>query len=232
MWLISSAEKVSEKEVRAMDHIFVASSAYCGKLQAAGAGNVSVLPQCTDPSVFAPGFADPANRSTALFVGNSRYFERRAVTFALAEGIDLRVWGQGWKKILPPECWAGAHIANERLGGFYASAQVVLNDHTPDMLANGFTSNRVYDVLASGVPLVTDLADDLPPEVCRFVYRFHDQQSFRQAFSHALSAGAETRQDRIAIAEDIRRDHSFDARAAVIEAKIREIMERKKQNRR
>jgi spore maturation protein CgeB len=47
-------------------------------------------------------------------------------------------------------------VPNEELPAVYRSAGVVLNDHWETMRADGFVSNRLFDVLACGTPVISD----------------------------------------------------------------------------
>lgn len=217
MWLYSNADSVTDGELAAMDHVLVASRSHAARLAARGLTNVSEMLQCTDATLFSPDRARPDRATDCLFVGNRRDFDRPAVAYALRAGLPLAVWGRRWEGHLPDGVLRGRHIANEDLGSYYASARVVLNDHTPDMAANGFMSNRAYDVMASGAPLVTDLAAELPEDLAAGVYGFTDAESFRDAVARAMAEGAALRDRRRALADHVRREHSFDARARVIE---------------
>ena len=220
MWLISNSETVGTDEIASMDHVFVASLAQCERLRAAGHRNVSPLLQCTDAGRFSPDRRSEALRTACLFVANHRRFDRMALIYATRAGVPVTVWGRRWEGIVaPPARIAGEHIPNAELGAHYASADVVLNDHSPDMHDAGFTSNRVFDVLACGVPLVTDRAEDLPDGLSDLVYRFSDYESFVAAFAAASGESDETRARRRAAAEVVRTEHSFDARARAIEAR-------------
>ena len=44
----------------------------------------------------------------------------------------------------------GEGVPSTELARYYGAADIVLNDHWDDMLAEGFISNRIYDALASG----------------------------------------------------------------------------------
>jgi hypothetical protein len=219
MWMISSSGTVGHAEIAAMDHVFVASLVHAERLRAEGHGNVSALLQCTDATRFSPERRRAAQRTACLFVANKREFERMALAYAMQAGIPVTVWGRRWEGIVaPPARIAGVHIDNAELGAHYASADVVLNDHSPDMHDAGFTSNRVFDVLACGVPLITDRAEGLPDGLAALVYRFADYDSFVAAWHAATHESEETRARRRAAAEVVRTEHSFDARARAIEA--------------
>jgi spore maturation protein CgeB len=219
MWLISNANTLTTAEIAGASHVFVASTRYAARLAEQGFRHASVLLQCTDSTVFFPDRRSEAHRTHCLIVANRREFERPAVTYALQAGVPLSVWGRNWGATLPEGVLVGTHIDNADLGMFYASADIVLNDHTPDMLENHFTSNRAYDVLACGVPLITDGAEDLPEEIAGSVYGFKDYGSFLAAYRAATAETEARRAGRRALAEVVRTRHSFDARARVIEEK-------------
>ena len=133
-------------------------------------------------------------------------------------GYDVALWGKGWDRHPTLSRMArGAFIPNEDLGRYYAAAGVVLNDHWRDMRLNGLVSNRVFDVLACGAPLVSDNVRALPADLSDWVYTFTDEASFRAGVDAALAETPARRAERRAFAQVVRRDHSFAARAATIE---------------
>ena len=148
-----------------------------------------------------------------LFVGNRRpYAPRPIVEKALAAEGDVDVWGHGWDGRLPDGVWRGKSIPNPDLGRYYASADVVLNDHTSDMLRDGLVSNRVFDVLASGRPILTERMRGVPSDIAPFL-TFYGEDDFEDALAQAREAGG---RDRREIADHVRTDHSFARRAAEI----------------
>lgn len=212
IWLISRTDTLTEEELYEARHVFVASEPYLKKLQSKGV-SASFLPQCTDPRVFFPGVAEPGYRSRVLFVGNRRrYAPRPAVGKALAAGAELSVWGRGWEGTLSNSVWKGSTIDNAILGAHYRSADVVLNDHTSDMLSEGFVSNRVYDVLACGRPLLSEEMAGIPEDLKEHLYLYNDN-TFVEVLEQALEGCA---LDRSGVAEHVRKVHSFECRAQLI----------------
>ncbi|SFR08166.1 hypothetical protein SAMN04515673_10514 [Poseidonocella sedimentorum] len=216
IWLISQADKLTEKEISRARHIFVASPTYCAELQARGV-SASLLLQCTDPTVFSPDKRRAELASDILFVGNRRKYAERNVVRELVEAeLPIQVWGRGWSDLLPAAVFGGEHIPNHLLGGYYASANVVLNDHTDSMRKMGFLSNRAYDVLASGTSLVTERMDGVPAEFRDHIY-LYDEGTAVDTVKRALRAPHRDRSD---IAALVREHHSFDVRARVLREKI------------
>ncbi len=224
LWIISHPSGVLRQELELYDWVFVASRKVAEELTAEGHGNVSYLPQATDTSRFFPGDRDPELSHDVLFVGNRHKKQiRKAVGLALEAGVPLSVYGGKWDTLIPKANVAGATIPNAGLGRYYRSAGVVLNDHRPDMAANGFVSNRVYDVLASGRPLLTDRIEGLAEELLPFLYFYDDALSLDAGVAAAL-AEPETRiEERRAFARTIMTNHSFAARAHTIDEKLTEL---------
>ncbi|MGA8255734.1 MAG: glycosyltransferase [Nocardioides sp.] len=216
LWVIYDPDQVSAEECARYDAVFAAGTTWAARRSAEWSTPITPLLQCTDTTRFHPGLAEPADDG-ALFVGNARGGMRPAVAAALEASIDLTVIGFGWDQWLPTE---HAHIeatgiANEHLPARYAAAGVVLNDHHPAMRADGFVSNRVFDVLAVGGRLLSDdvpglmevVGLDLPTwstadDLARLARPPFD------AFPDATARGA--------LAEHVVAEHSFDARAATL----------------
>ncbi|WP_132464235.1 glycosyltransferase family protein [Rhodovulum marinum] len=219
IWLISQPDKLTDQEIEEAEHIFVASEPYAQKLKARGA-SVSWLPQCTDASLFSPDRFDAARKAEVLFVGNRRKdFERPVVELALKTGHSLCVWGRNWEGRLPDGVFCGRELPYSVLGAHYASARVVLNDHHPSMLAHGFVSNRLYDVLACGRPVLNEDMPGIPEDLRDAVFRY-TPDTFARRLEQALDF---CRQERNALSEHVRHNHSFDNRAREIARVIGKI---------
>lgn len=226
MWLISHPDRTALDELRRYDHVFVASAGYAAYLQGAlgqqGAGRVSCLLQCTDPALFYPGPRQGDCAHDILFVGNSRNQYREVIRLALATGVEPAVYGTRWQPFIPASLVKGENIPNRVLGEYYRSAGVVLNDHWPDMRDKGFVSNRIFDVLASGVPVVSDRVAGLPEDLQAGVSLFDGGEpgSFEKALAFARRSDASVRQQRFLLALHVHERHSFDVRAAEIVAMV------------
>src|SRR5688572_9678908 len=93
------------------------------------------------------------------------------------------------------------------------------------MLAAGILSNRVFDALACAAPVVSDKVADLPAGFADFVMGFGPDRPIEHSIAQALNEGAECRAARRTFAEIVRRDHSFDRRAAIILDCARALLE-------
>lgn len=226
LWIISHPGNVRGEEMLEYDHVFTAS----GRGQRAlrrllGRGRVSQLLQATDPEIMRP--YDVESDGSMLFVGVNRRGGRPSLDMALRCGYDVKLWGKGWvghERFAP--FLQGQFLPNGTLGQHYSGAGVVLNDHWRDMRANGLVSNRVFDVLACGAPLLSDKVAGLPAALEPWIYTFDDEASFREGAEAALAEGPERRAERRAFAETVRQEHSFAARAVTIENWARAVQAR------
>ena len=216
LWVLGGAEMLSDEMCAAAEHIFVASKGFADDLAARG-WPASFLPQCSDTTLFSPRAPIPSLASDVLFVGNTGATSppRPAAAEALKVGLDLSVWGVGWEGHIPNSIIRGTWVANEDLANVYASANVVLNDHNASMVTQGFASNRVFDVLASGVPLVSDrikAESGLDPDLIALIQMF-DPGGILDAVERArlLTARQISEGARLVAAR-----HSFDNRVAEI----------------
>ena len=216
MWMISHPDKVSMEELQGYDGVFVASSLWADKLRRDGLSRVKTLLQCTDACRFHPDAFSDSLRTRNLFVANSRRVLRPVVRAALDEHIPLDIYGEMWEGLAPAEWIRGEKIGNVSLAGYYASAEVVLNDHWESMREGGFVSNRVFDVLASGGSLVTDRVAGPPEEIATACHFFEPGGSLREAIEQARRDPRNRSAASLKVAAYVRREHSFDARAAAL----------------
>ncbi len=214
-WVISHPDLVSAEELAGFDRVYAASSTWAAATSAATGITVTPLLQCTDPRLFNPDRAEPDSGPPVLFVGNSRDVYRKSVRSALAVGVEVEVHGSDWERFLAPHLISSAIVANDELGALYASAGVVLNDHWDDMRRDGFLANRLFDVTACAARLVTDEIPGLEETFGDVVRTFHDEQQMAPLLRDP-EASFPSREVRLALAETVMREHSFDHRAEVL----------------
>ncbi|MCD6294871.1 MAG: glycosyltransferase [Deltaproteobacteria bacterium] len=226
LWLVSHPSRITSQELASYDLVLVASKKFLPKVKAMTHTPVHVFLQASDVEHFYP---DPEKEKDLdlVFVGNNigtgRLKMRRVVAEALKLGRRLAVWGKGWKGILPDDVWQGEFIPWQKLPDTYRKAKIVLNDHHPDMLCNGFVNNRTFDVLACGAQLMTDSLSGLEEEL-GYVPVFSDTKPLKPVLSELEFRNAKERQD---ISDKFRQivcdRFSFDVRAG-------ELLEIAKQN--
>ncbi|HEX6236171.1 MAG TPA: hypothetical protein VFZ68_03205, partial [Acidimicrobiales bacterium] len=156
LWLISHPEAVDDDELARADLVLVASPRFADHLRGRTATPVGVLLQATDHRRFARRPIDPRHRHDVVVVAKTRDVMRPVVADAVAAGLRPRIYGGGWRGLVDSELVVADHVDNAELPAVYSSAGVVLNDHWATMRTWGFVSNRLFDVLACGTPVISD----------------------------------------------------------------------------
>lgn len=213
LWVISHPELVDGPELAAYDHAFVASYSWAQYARDTFGVSAEPLLQCTDAQLFTPEAGRPDTGPEVLFIGNSRGIFRPSVQFALEAGADVTIYGGGWGPYVDAERIAAPVLANDLVPEQYASAGVVLNDHWDDMRESGFVSNRVFDVLATGGRLVSDRVDGMTDLFGSSVLTWEDPHELLDFFSGDVRELFPPEAERRELAETVRKEHSFDARA-------------------
>lgn len=217
-WMIYSSKLADA------DHHFAASQPLLKDVQhRTTAATSSLLPQAFDVDRMPiPDLDQP--RPGVVFVGLARDWGRPMVQYALETKADLRIWGPGWTETSAAPFVKSDRIDNRDVGQCYLAAEVVLNDHVPTMTDSAIPSNRIFDALACGAPVISDAIGWLPPEFEPYVARVGTVAEFADALKRIQSETSRKRKERHAFALQLRGQHSFDARAAdimqVVEEKL------------
>lgn len=211
LWVISHPELVTNDMVHDHDLVFSASDLFAASLEARTGRSVIPLHQATDPSRFRPIPGGPTHE--LLFVANSRGVRRPIVDELTPTDRDLAVYGHGWTaELLDARYLRGDHVPNEALAAYYASAEIVLNDHWADMAAHGFLSNRLYDAAASGAFVISDSVPGIEEEFDGGIVAFTDGAHLRSLVDHYLAAPAERAEHARRAAAAVAARHTFDHR--------------------
>lgn len=216
LWLISHPEELDPGECDKYDLVLVASQSYAEHLATQTRRPVHFLPQATAADRFFSREPEDDLVTPLLFVGNTRGQRRLAIDWAIQEKLPLSVYGGGWRGMIPDEYIVADSFPNERLGALYSSAQVVLTDHWPDMRECGFISNRIFDVLASGGVVLSDRVDGLEELFGDLVPTFDSAEELGRLVRDLTSDEARREAIRSKAADLIRREHTFDQRAGVL----------------
>ena len=161
LWIISHPLDVATEELDDADLVLVASATHAAVLRTRTDTPVEVLLQATDHHRFRPVAPVAAHRHDVTIVAKSRERMRPMVAAAIDAGLAPAIYGGGWERLVDPALVVAEHVDNDQLPTVYASAGVVLNDHWDDMRRLGFVSNRIFDVLACGAPVVSDHVPEL-----------------------------------------------------------------------
>ena len=213
-WVISHPEMVSGSEAKSYDRVLAASESWSKRMSEEWGLPVEPLMQATDPELFRPDRAEPGTGEEVLFVGGSRGARRQMVQDAIDAGLPLAVYGSQWEDFIPARFVHGEFVPNDQLGAMYAAAGVVLNDHWPEMRAEGFVSNRLFDAVACAARVVSDDVAGLEGLFGRSVQVVHDAAELgalaRRSDLDQVFGGLDERRD---VAARVRRDHTFRHRA-------------------
>jgi len=178
MWMINHPSLHTDEELSRYDALLVASLPYAKKLSERLQIPVLPFPQATDPVHFHP-YPDIEKRFDLVFVGNNQGTDRLPIRQIVADLLPtkyrLGVWGDGWSGRLPVGIHQRNFVPNDELPKIYASGRIVLNDHQPEMKAEGFVNNRTFDVVASGSILISDAVNGLEEILPVHIYRTADE---------------------------------------------------------
>ena len=216
LWVISHPDLVTSQEASRYARVYAASHAWAAKKSQEWTIRVDPLLQATDPSRFHPVESPtPVVSDDVLFVGSFRQ-NRRILADAVNAGVDVSLYGRGWRDTALSDFVRADFIPNAELGSAYSRAGVVLCDQWRDMAEEGFAANRLFDAVASGARVVSEPVlggEDVFGELVHF---YSDEADLRRA------VGDE--RDRFFLPDDVRRarakefacSHSFDQRASVM----------------
>ena len=178
---------------------------------------VTALMQGFDAEVMHPG--DDPRGTEIVFVGSNHKGMRGGrpiVDMAVAAGVPIQLYGRGWEGHPAEPQLVADFIDNARLGDLYRGAGIVLCDHMPSMREAGYVSNRIYDALACGAPVISDTVKGLPSEFEDYVTLCVTPDDFAAAVATIRAETARKRDQRRAFAAGMRDRHSLQARAAEI----------------
>ena len=226
LWIISHPDAVRAERCAAYDLVFVASDPFLEDLAEQVSVPLIQLHQATDPDLFWPEPGGPAHE--LLFVGNSRNRHRPVLDALAGTDRDLAVYGGNWRPdLLDPRYLRSDWIPNDQVHRAYASAAIVLNDHWSDMRDEGFISNRIYDVLASGGFVLTDPVAGLDLEFDGAVATWTNAADLRASVERYLAEPELRRAMSERGREAVLARHTFAHRAEALVAAARPLWERR-----
>jgi GT2 family glycosyltransferase/glycosyltransferase involved in cell wall biosynthesis len=225
LWSISHPAELSGEECDGYDLVAVASPLFAQRLAARTATEVLVLEQAADPWVMRPD-PTPELAHELVYVANSRNVLRPIARDLLPTERDLAIWGTRWEGLIDTARVVAEHVPNGELHRVYSSGGIVLNDHWEDMREHGYISNRIYDALACGVPV---LSDDVPGLAERFgdaVAVYRSPAELHEWIERLLADPEERRRRGQAGRETVLAGHTFAHRVTrlleVVQERVRE----------
>jgi glycosyltransferase involved in cell wall biosynthesis len=221
LWVISHPELIEDGELETADLVLAASPRYAHDVRSRVTTPVEVLLQATDQHRFFPRPVDERHRHPVTVVARTRAVLRPAVADALTVGIRPSIYGDGWAELVDPQLVVAEHVDNELLPVVYSSAGVVLNDHWRTMQSWGFVSNRIYDVLACGTPVISDPVDGLDELFDGAALAYHDPDELKDLVAEVLADPETARARAERGREAVLARHTFDHRAVELVALVR-----------
>jgi glycosyltransferase involved in cell wall biosynthesis len=221
LWIISHPESVDSTECEAADLILVASVRFADALRARTSTPVEVLLQATDPHRFRPMEPEAKHTHDVAIVAKSRDVFRSAVADAVAAGLRPAIYGSGWARFVDPALVVREYVPNEELPIVYSSVGVLLNDHWETMREWGFVSNRLFDALACGTPVISDDLPEIDALFARTVLTYDDADQLRELVAATLADRPAARARAARGRELVVGQHTFDHRARELVAALR-----------
>lgn len=150
-----------------LDRVFLFDRSYLAELAAAGVTQTAFLPCACDETVFHPQSLSAGERhrlATDVAFVASYYPQRAALARALAERLDVGIWGTGWETAEAQReldgrsgLIRGGIVKDRSAARIYSATKIGLNIHHRQSRLGG-VNQRTFELLASGtVPLVDRL---------------------------------------------------------------------------
>lgn len=191
LWIHSHPDWITPEILKQYHKIYCISPHFSEKLRSAGFDAEHLM----IPTAMVP--LQRKKEYDIVFVGNTKQGRMRKIVRDLGNvPYRVRIWGWGWKGLIPDEWYGGEYYENSGLNELYASSRIVLNDHHEDMRREGFINPRVLDVLASGGFVVSDSVlgmDELlgrsvaayngPEDLSRIIERYLHDDAAREYLS-------------------------------------------------
>lgn len=221
LWIISHPDEITAGELSAFDRVFAASVPWAVRASGRLGHAITPLLQCTDAMLFRP--AGLPRDEDVVFVGTARGIARPSVVAPIQAGIDVSVYGPDWRRFIPGRFIRASGIPHSELPARYESAAVVLNDHWPAMQAEGFISNRPYDVVAAGGRVISDAVEGLEEHFGGAVRTYDTTEELIGMLRGDLDALFPDAEALEAVSRRIRAEDSFDARARALLAAATDV---------
>jgi len=174
LWIHSHPDRVNPEVLKKYQKIYCVSKPFIRKIKNMGfEADFMLVPTNMTP-------VNCEKRYDIVFVGNTRQNKTRKIISDLGDcPYQVKIWGWGWKGLIPDKWYAGEYYENARLNELYAASRVTLNDHHEDMRREGFINPRVLDVLASGGSVVSDDVPGMNDLLDNSVYTYQTPEELR-----------------------------------------------------
>ncbi len=213
-WIISHPDEISRNELVSFDRVFAASVSWSEQVGRRWGIEITPLLEATDVDLFTPGGV--ARTEEIVFVGTARGIARPSVVAPLRAGIPVRVYGPDWRPFIPHSAIAARALPHADLARRYESASIVLNDQWPAMRRHGFIAMRPFDVVAVGGRVISEDVEGIGEIFGGAVVTYRDAEHLVELLRTDPETLFPDRETLARIAERVRKEHSFDARATVL----------------
>lgn len=217
LWIISHPAMVSPQELANYDLILTASAFHSGLLCEITNKPVAVARQCTEFEGFSPssrGLSEEAQRRQGIvYVANSRGKRREMAQWIEETQTPVRVFGRAWEKFDIGRLVEREYLPNADLPGLYRSSRLGLNDHWEDMRRFGFINNRVFDSLACGLPVLTDVFPEIETYFGKALLYARNAEEFKEKINFCEANYEEVLGRVRETWNALGAQHSFEARA-------------------
>lgn len=221
-WIISHPDEVTRAEAAGYDRVFAASTGWARRNSQRWGLRIDALLEATDTDQFHP--AGLERGTDIVFVGTARGIPRPSVVAPLAAGIPVRVYGPDWRPFIPHSAIAARSIPNSDLPARYETASIVLNDQWPAMRREGFIAMRPFDAVAVGGRVISEAVDGIEEIFEGAVVAYRDAAHLVELLQTDAADLFPTDEQMAEISARIRREHSFDARAEVLDSAAAELI--------
>ncbi|MDQ1083249.1 MULTISPECIES: glycosyltransferase [Microbacterium] len=214
-WIISHPDEITRGEISGFDRVFAASERWSRLARERWGIPVTPLLEATDTDLFHPRGIPRTDE--IVFVGTARGIARPSVVAPLRAGIPVRVYGPDWRPFISQSAIAARTLSHSELPRRYESAAIVLNDQWPAMRRHGFIAMRPFDVMAVGGRVISEDVDGIDEVFGGAVLTYRDEEHLVELLRAEPDEIFPDPSTMARISERVRREHSFDARAAVLD---------------
>ena len=224
LWIISHPELIDDLFLQNFDIIFSASKPLTDSIKSKFPQHiVEFLPQCTDDSIFFPD-KETAKEYPATFVGNSRRVYRNAIKYAVENSRDVKIWGTKWEMFIDTKYIVSQSLPSTEVANIYRRSNIVLNDHWEDQKIAHIINNRIFDVLACNVMVLSDENPGIADIFGDMLPTFSNEQEFLRLYDEWLLDSKKRDDLALTLGSLVRSEHTFLKRAQIIKSAIEQVI--------